>query len=235
MLCDAHCHLSMTDAGNSLRKVQEKGVKLFSCALNKEEIAFHLSHPLLYTGFYAGANPLYTPNDNSHLPLVKNLAETKQIVAIGEIGMDKRCEYKDWMKRTFLDYLKLAVETGLGVVLHTVGFYPETYKILKRFKLRGILLHGFIGSEELIDLFISLGAIFSVSPRLMGCHARQVSKIGNYGRFVLETDAPAAANYDEIFTALQIMHFYSSLREEEILQIQKSNIEEFFQINLAAG
>ena len=83
---------------------------------------------------------------------------------VGEVGLDKRFPDLPGQIAVLEKALSIAEEYDRVVVLHTVRAYAETYEVIKDCKLR-FLLHGWTGSYELAERFLSLGCLISLSPR----------------------------------------------------------------------
>lgn len=168
-LVDAHCHLAnLAAAYPALEYVSQArlhGITNFvSNALTRDEAQWHLRHPHPDVLWHAGIHPSFDACDLS-LADLDNFASHRQIVAIGEIGLDRSNPDLAWQIKTFISQLELADTYNLPVVLHLVGHTSEAVRILKRHHQR-YLVHGYAGSLEGFRSLASLGACFTVSGRI---------------------------------------------------------------------
>lgn len=82
--------------------------------------------------------------------------------AIGEIGLDYACQVdRESQQRLFCQQLEVAERFSKVVVLHCVRAYNPTLAILRRYRLRGVIFHGFIGSPQLAEQILSQGYYLS--------------------------------------------------------------------------
>lgn len=117
--------------------------------------------------------------------------------AVGEIGFDGiRAFPPSEVQLAVLErQLDLAAELGRPVVLHGARAWGRLLDRLapRAGNLRGILLHGFSASRELLRRFLDLGAYVSfggaiANPRSV--RAREAVRAVPDDRLLLETDAP---------------------------------------------
>ena len=86
--------------------------------------------------------------------------------AVGEIGLDYACEVsREVQEKVFRDQLSVAERMGLPVVLHCVRAFAPTLAILKGYRLRGVIFHGFIGSKEQALEAVKRGCFLSFGER----------------------------------------------------------------------
>ena len=112
---------------------------------------------------------------------------------VGEIGLDYLRPDREAQLRIFEGQLRLAEAAGKPVVLHCVKAFEETMRLLKQFRLRAVIFHGFIGSPEQAARAVAAGYYLSFGPRSLRS-PRTVRALGSIPtqRLFLETDdAPA--------------------------------------------
>ncbi len=69
--------------------------------------------------------------------------------AIGEIGLDYSCKVdRESQELIFKAQLEVAQQYNKGVVLHCVKAFEQIMDILKKYRLKFVIFHGFIGSPE---------------------------------------------------------------------------------------
>jgi TatD DNase family protein len=191
---DAHCHLSDERIASNLEEeisaANEVGVTHFiSSALCKKEYEWHKNN--LFSGMFwcAGIHPYYDESAENDFNTLIKLCDEKQIIAIGEIGLDNRNDNFNWQKKILLMQLDLAKNYDLPVVFHTVKQYYELNKILKNSfpKVRGFL-HAFNASQEIFEKFKKFDLGFSLNAKPPKDEV--LKAIIKHGFYFFETDAP---------------------------------------------
>lgn len=197
-LIDAHCHLASEEISASINHnihlAETAGVSGFiSTALTDKEYQWHLNNQRDNLFLTAGIHPHYEEESVLDLDKLYELAQAKKIWGIGEIGLDKRNRDETGQKKLLSAQLEIARDCELPVVFHIVGRYNELYDILKNSfpKVKGYI-HGFTGSQELVNMLLKLNIGFSVGSRIFSAkHGREALQliIAN-GFYFFETDAP---------------------------------------------
>lgn len=122
--------------------------------------------------------------------MVKN---NPKIVAIGEIGLDYHWDKdnKDKQREVFCKQLELAEKLKVPVVIHSRDSINETYEILKKYKVTGVI-HCFSGSLEMAKRFISLGFLLGIGGVVTFKNSKlfEVIEKLELTNIVLETDSP---------------------------------------------
>lgn len=119
---------------------------------------------------------------------------TANLCAIGEIGLDYAAskKNKNIQMLYFCEQLKEAITRKLPVVIHCVKAWEDMLPTLKEYapKLKGIMIHGFIGDKNTmrellkIGVYISYGFDASASPKTL-----ETLKEIPLDRLFLENDA----------------------------------------------
>lgn len=122
--------------------------------------------------------------------MVKN---NPKIVAIGEIGLDYYWNKDNKVKQreVFCKQLEIAEKLKLPVVIHSRDSINETYEILKKYKVSGVI-HCFSGSLEMAKKFISLGFLLGIGGVVTFKNSKlfEVIEKLELTNIVLETDSP---------------------------------------------
>ena len=122
--------------------------------------------------------------------MVKN---NPKIVAIGEIGLDYywNKDNKDKQREVFCKQLEIAEKLKLPVVIHSRDSINETYEILKKYKVSGVI-HCFSGSLEMAKKFISLSFLLGIGGVVTFKNSKlfEVIEKLELTNIVLETDSP---------------------------------------------
>ena len=192
MLIDAHCHLANLAETMSLpgllEEASNKGIMRFlSSALRRSELGFYQNLNDPRVKFSAGIHPNFPVCDLA-LDDVSALCASRQIWALGEIGLDRYNKDLDSQRRILEDQLHLADKYGLPVVLHIVGHQQLAWEVLRQYPLR-YLVHGYAGSVEGFRLLARLDSWFTVSSRILRADkAALFNAMLEHGRYLFETD-----------------------------------------------
>lgn len=125
--------------------------------------------------------------------LLENNKRNTRLVALGECGLDKRCQ-TDWQQQleVFHAQINLAEQYTLPLMLHVVRAHDEMLSILRRVKpKRAGVIHGFSGAPELAKAYVQLGFKIGIGPLLLNANAKKLQKTVNelpLNAFVIETD-----------------------------------------------
>jgi len=193
-LIDAHCHLAEERIASNLQNEIEEANKVgishfFSSALCQKEFEWHQNNAFPGMKWCAGIHPYYDESAENDFKTLIKLCDEKQIIAIGEIGLDKRKNNFEWQKKMLLQQLDLAKNYDLPVVFHNVRQYYEMHKILKNNfpKVRGFL-HAFNASQEIFEKFKKYDLGFSLNAKTPKDEV--IFAIIKHGFYFFETDAP---------------------------------------------
>ena len=204
MWIDVHTHLHMLKQpiADVLKKAKESDVqKMITIGTQLSDWDLVLESCKKYSVYGAlGCHPheAHTYTDDIEKQLKKKLQSNKNIIALGEIGLDYYYEHskKDIQKEVFRKQLSLAQELHLPVEIHTRSAEEDTIAILKEFpKVKG-LLHCFTSSWNMAQQALDIGYNISFSGIITFKNAQELrdacSKVP-LDRLHVETDAPYLA------------------------------------------
>ena len=128
------------------------------------------------------------------LEFISSHVRDNKIVAIGEIGLDRHydCDNYELQKEVFERQLRLAQEYDIPVIIHSRDCIEDTYNILSKYKVRGVL-HCFNGSVEMAKKFVDLGFYIGVGGIITFKNSKKIKeviKIVPVEYILLETDSP---------------------------------------------
>lgn len=203
---DTHTHFDMLETPplQALKEAQAQGVYRFiNIGTTPEDhprvLEFTQAHyPVVQCAL--GVHPhdakLYSHEVEAYL---KEKSQLKEVIAIGEIGLDfyYMNSTKEEQTSAFQKQLQLAVEQGLPVEIHTRDAEKETLEILSQFQgqVKG-LLHCFTGSSWMAQEALKLGLHISISGVVTFKKATELQEIVKeipLDRIHIETDAPFLA------------------------------------------
>ena len=203
MFVDTHCHLSKDDydIDELINRCKKNGVDtLIISGCDKKGILEGLEIIAKYPNVYMtiGFHPseVDTTTDEDLVWLEKLVKENKKIVGIGEIGLDYYWvkDNKEKQRLLFEKQLKLAEKLKMPIVIHSRQATQETYDLLKKYSLRGII-HCYSGSLEMAKEYIKLGYYIGIGGVLTfkNSKLKDVVKELDLNNITLETDSPYLA------------------------------------------
>ncbi|WFF42965.1 TatD family deoxyribonuclease [Salinicola endophyticus] len=203
MLFDAHCHLDFAafdaDREAVLARAQAVGVRRFmvpattrarwpavSALAARDDVVIGLG---LHPYFVA------THRDEDLDALGEALAQRREVVAVGECGIDARfAETLPRQWQLFEAQLQLAKHYRLPLVIHCVHANDQVAKRLRQLALpAGGLIHAFSGSPQQAHRFVDLGYHLGLGGAATHTRAQRLQRaIASLpdDAFVLETDSP---------------------------------------------
>jgi TatD DNase family protein len=185
---------------------------------------------------------------------LRALARHKEVVAIGEIGLDfidnvfKGVTYHDNKKlqlsqqATFRKLVELACETGLPMIIHARGAYPAVISILKEKKtqMAGGVIHNFEGDEKQTQQLLDMGFYLSFGGAVTYPDAhtllQTLRKIPLTG-ILTETDSPYMPLYRQsaaknepgnVNRIVEVISKLKGVEQERLIETVYSNFEALF-------
>lgn len=205
---DTHAHYDDEafdeDREKVFKELKENGViGILNCASSYKSIEI-INKLTKENDFIYGALGIHPENADEHNLEVKNeiielIKSNKKIIAIGEIGLDYYWDEnpeKEVQKKVFREYMKLAEEFNMPVVIHDRDAHKDTLEIIKEFpKVKGIV-HCFSGSKEFANECIKLGYYIGVGGVVTFKNAKKLVEVVSnipLDRILVETDCPYMA------------------------------------------
>lgn len=196
-MIDTHCHLLSSEYDNLeevLNDIEKSNIKCIvnGCDMLSNIESLELSKKYDFVFSAIGFHPSEIDSiPDDYINYIENNIDN--IVAIGEIGLDYYWtkENKDKQKEVFENQLMLAEKYNKPVIVHTRDAIMDTYNILKKYKVRGVI-HSFSGSIEMAKKFINLGFKLGIGGVITfkNCNLKDVIKELDISNIVLETDSP---------------------------------------------
>jgi len=197
MFIDTHAHLNFSafreDADQVIRRSLDNDVWLinagsqYSSSKRAVEIAERYKESV-YAAI--GLHPIYA-QDGFDVEKYKELAKSKKVVAVGEIGLDYKEEYvsfKEKQKEVFLKQLDLAKELNLPIIFHCRMAHQDLLKIINS-ELRGVI-HCFTGTWEQAQKYLDMGFYLGFNGIIFKTALDEIIKKTPLGRILIETDCP---------------------------------------------
>ncbi len=208
MLTDSHCHLDKIDLepfnnnfASMIDAATENDVSQFLCVcIDTEHFQDVLKPAQMYSNIHCSVG-VHPTHKESYAPTVEELielAQHKEVVAIGETGLDYfRCEDEDmtWQHDLFRTHIRAAIATQKPLIIHTRSAKEDTIRILKEENAEkvGGVMHCFAEDWETaqksmdLNFYISFSGIVSFNSAK---ELQEVAKLVPEDKFLIETDSP---------------------------------------------
>lgn len=221
-MIDTHAHLDFKefdeDREEVIKRAYEAGVeKIINVGCSPEHSQGAVDLAQSYEQIYAavGVHPHDASQVNDEiLNDLRKLAQSKKVVAIGEIGLDYYrknadptltaqiyADPKKIQKSAFIKQLNLAKELKLPVIIHCRDAYEDVLEMLNSFSegdsIRGVT-HCFSGNRKFAKQFLNLGLYLSFTGAITytknpDAEIFQVIKEVPLDKIMIETDCPYLA------------------------------------------
>ena len=207
MLIDSHAHIQGKEYAGEVEAViaraREAGVgKIIAVggagdiSSNTEAIALARPFPDIYAT--VGMHP-HDAKDvgEDELQKLKELTSHPKVIAVGETGLDYYYDHspREVQRRVFAEFIHLARETGLPIVVHERDAANDAAQLLRgegEGKIRGVI-HCFTGNYEAACAYLDLGFYISFTGIITFKNAdplREVVRKLPLEKMFVETDSP---------------------------------------------
>ena len=210
MLIDTHCHLDASEFDVDREAVWQSAQQQGVAAVVIPAVTQTSMYPIkdwctqhAHAVFALGWHPMYV--DQAPSQALTQLAQTltsvlhgpqsRQLVAVGEIGLDFYLTKDNAARQIelFEGQLVLAKQFDLPVILHVRGAIDHVLKYLRKHRVRGGIAHAFNGSAQQAEQFAALGFKLGFGGAMTWPRARKIRQLAAelpLEWLVLETDAP---------------------------------------------
>lgn len=208
MIFDSHAHYDDEafdeDRDEVLRNVHESGIQYIVNAgsnIKWSEVSVELSDKYDFIYSAVGIHPENAEEfDENSIAMLYDLACSKKVVAIGEIGLDyyNGSDDKKLQKRIFKEQLNLAIRCGLPVIVHDREAHGDTFDLIKQYSGKGLrgVLHCYSGSLEQAREYIKMGFYIGFTGVITFKNSRKAVEVLKgipQDRILIETDCPYLA------------------------------------------
>lgn len=207
MYIDSHAHLSSEElfsfSEELIKRALSAGVEAIvnictDAATLEKGLILKQKHPEIF--LTASSTPQDGGEEADLFFLeVKKAALAKQLVAIGETGLDYYYDNisKEEQKKHLVNYFHLAKQTKLPLIFHCREAFSDLFTFAKAEYSQGpALLHCFTGTLEEAKKVLDLGWLISFSGIVTFKKSEALREVVKYvplDRMVIETDAPYLA------------------------------------------
>lgn len=209
-LIDSHCHLDRLDLSpyddkleNALNYANEVGVGHMLCvSINMDNFSdvIGTAHKYDFVSASVGVHPNETKGHDPSTDELIQLADDKDIVAIGETGLDYFRSEGDltWQQDRFRRHIAASKETKKPLIIHMRDATEDTLKILKEEKADevGGVMHCFVEDWEVAQRALDLNFMISFSGIVTFKNALALQHVAQnvpQDKMLVETDSPYLA------------------------------------------
>jgi len=208
---------------HSHKKASNKNITLINLFPNEIE---NLEEGNIYS---VGIHPWEVSKINveEQLAIIEDIIAKKNILAIGEIGLDKYRDNFELQKETFLNQINIAQSASKPIIVHCVKAYSELLEIIKKERLKiPIIIHRYSGNKTIAKELIKFGCYLSFGHELFNSKSKapRVFKTLPLKNIFLETD-DANINIEDVYKRA------SEIKGLDILTLEKAiknNFENIF-------
>jgi len=209
-IVDTHCHLADrkldADLEGVLMRAADAGIgtiisvgAISSLEVDRRTIEIAETHPHIYAAI--GVHPHDAKDcDSNRIDALRDLAQSKKVVAIGESGLDFHYMHSpvEAQETSLRRHLELAAELDLPIVIHCRNAEERLIAIVREAGMpaRGGVIHCFTGNRDAAREFVALGFHISFSGIVTFRNARDIQDAAPSvpdDRVMVETDAPYLA------------------------------------------
>ena len=200
-MIDVHCHLEYMEDVDAV--VAECKKRNMACVINSvpdpanmgDGIALQRKYPqfvYLCAGFHPHHVSEYLQTEiDAQIALIRD--NRYGIVGIGEVGLDYQGAHDTTrQKEVFAQFIDLADELDMPLVVHCRDAFPDTLKLLVEKNAKHVVFHCFSGNEKQLE-FILGRPTWYVSFATNVCYTKkhpELAKLTPLSRMLLETDSP---------------------------------------------
>ena len=200
MVVDTHCHIFLeyySDIDEVIERAISNNVGMIivnGCDMksNKEVLKLVKKYDIVYGALGIQPEEINDFTDDNLMFIEEHINDEK-ILAVGEIGLDYHYDIdKDKQKELFKRQLKIAYRNNKPVIVHSRDCIQETYNILKKSSVRGIM-HCYSGSVEMAKEFNKIGFLLGIGGICTFKNANRIVEViknVDLEYIVLETDSP---------------------------------------------
>ncbi|MBW9223246.1 YchF/TatD family DNA exonuclease [Methanothermococcus sp. SCGC AD-155-E23] len=244
---DAHCHLEdkrfNRDREEVIKACRERGIEVVTSGVGIGGCRRALEIKRKYRDIHLtlGFHPHSVRADDRVVEEVCNIIRESErdIVAVGEVGLDIRDENLPRQKAIFQRFISLAEELDKPLVIHGRGLERECYNMVNNRVIS--MFHCYSGDERLARELIENGHYVSISTLVcISPHHRELVKNLDLENILVETDSPYLSPVrGERNTPLNVVRvveeIYRIKREEgytykEVVKSLYNNAKSFFNI-----
>ena len=261
MIFETHAHYDDDafdeDRDKLLNEVNSEGVEYIvnvgaSIESTKSSIALSEKYPFVYAA--AGVHPNETGElTDKDMQWLKEQFENKNVIAVGEIGLDYYWDEPDRsiQKKWFESQLLIALEVNKPIIIHSRDAASDTYEILSEYMkkynekskdLSPGVIHCYSYSSQMALDYVNMGFYIGVGGVLTFKNSKKLKEVVEavpIDRIVLETDSPYLSpepfrgkrnNSANLKYIAQKLAELKNMEYDEIISVTRKNAMELYRL-----
>ncbi len=220
MIYDIHCHIEGLTA-ESMDELPKKNLSIILNGLdyesNEKVLQLSKNNPLIHC-----AMGMHPTNDFDERVISQIKKNSKEIIAIGEIGLDFKQGFSQSQIDNFKKIIALSQELNKPIILHSRNAEKEVIGLIEGIKTPAIL-HCFGGKKKLAleslknpNIYYSIPASAKYSEQF-----QELIKIVQIERLLCETDSPYLWKEGKN-TPLNVIHSYETIAKIKNIELPKA-------------
>lgn len=250
MLVDSHCHIPLlgddVPVDGVLETARQLGVSHMLCvSVDLESYPQILQLAQQHANIFAsvGLHPNSQVEQEPEIEELVSLAQSPEVVAIGETGLDyyRSSGDLDWQRQRFRNHIQAAKQAQKPLIIHSREAKPDVINILREEGAESIggVMHCFVDDWETAQQAMDLGFYISFSGIVTFKNAKEVQEVASkvpLDRLLVETDAPYLAPVpyrgkpNRPAYVRHVAEFLADLRQETFEKIAAQTSENFFHL-----
>ncbi|NHJ39577.1 MAG: TatD family deoxyribonuclease [Asgard group archaeon] len=250
---DTHCHLNHTfKRGLKLNTILEHIARNNVIAIidspvyiddYRQSIRIHKNHPKkIFVTLGAPPANYHELNINKIMQNIREHAEKKEIVAVGEVGLDyywvKNQALRNRQHDIFKGFIELANNLQLPLVIHSRNAEKDSIEDLT-FAETTVVMHSFSGDVETAFECVNRGYFISISTAVTTRKKnRLLAEKIPLENIITETDSPYLSPFPEkkrnepanVIYAVKEIAKIKSIDEEEVAKVTTNNAIKIFDL-----
>ncbi|MCA5006770.1 TatD family hydrolase [Sphingobacterium bovistauri] len=197
--------------------------QLLNCIIGREQFSSEVCS--------VGIHPWYVNKDvEAQFDLLKSHASAKNVLAIGECGLDKITETNwDVQIEIFERQIQLANELQKPLIIHSVRTYQDIFAVLKTQKVVvPVIFHGFNKNIELAYSILNRGYYISFGTSILQGNQDILLQSIDLDKIFFETDNKST-------NVVDIYSYFCTVRKISLSDLQEQivkNFENVFRYNI---
>ncbi|MAG47025.1 hypothetical protein CL617_00330 [archaeon] len=190
---DVHAHMNEFSSYEKFLE-KNKDIVVINNGLNSKsnleslELGKKFSNVKVALGIY----PTEVKNVNVKKEIEFIKENKKNIVAIGEIGLDKKdSENFNEQKKVFVKMIELSLDLKLPVIVHSRLAEKDVVRYLEEYNVKKVVMHSFMGNFKLVNKIIENNWMLSI-PSIIDRseHFQKIVIDVGVNNLLTETDTP---------------------------------------------
>ena len=173
-------------------------------------------------------------DEQDTLNKVRLATESKNVFAIGEIGLDKSIEAPlEEQRRIFEKQVDIAEFADLPIILHVVKAFNEMVEFMKAHNPSvPMIIHGYNGSREMAVELVKAGFLISFGEAIAGEHSKIAEALLEVPveKLFLETDEGDLDIREIYHTAAEVKGISRDLLRSQIFENAKTYLPRFSEL-----